>query len=416
MPENPPLFAPKRHLGAGPGPEHASPWQGARAWRYERAVRTIIRTVDHASREGFDGSLTHTRLPIASNGKREYADVQRSVMSRRGPRDRNSRFSRSNSARAWRKGEYGVIGLTSIDPDEAIFARDGWGSTAFDLQPNDHGNVRGHIQRAPFGLISTAFCRFCGGRREGMLDARAFYSTLESETPEAALKVIADNASVLFGGAFQDWQEMHRNCHAEPIEYHTPDLVQQFADSVIRAAKRDIESGGTFPGHLILLTVTGRAYAIPIYDIPPARDGSAERRIQIAERKAVLRSLVMARDLDVLAAILVSETWVSLARSSVDPTSASAGQMFPAQDPNRREALAAVVVTTDFGRTGLAMIEREGGGLEDGPGRLTRFDWRPVPGPSQMVDGVLATSFLYEMTEEETAERAGVEFRPPSSN
>ncbi len=180
-------------------------------------------------------------------------------------------------------------------------------------------------------------------------------------------------------------------------------------DTVLAAARSEIRRGQPFLGHVILLTADGKSFAYPIHDVPRSSTHDRRRTNEMAARKAAVRDMVIARDLDVLAVVAVAEAWVSEAslEGEAEPFKLPLKGIHPWMDPDRSEALVASVSTTEAGRIGMAPIVRSGGVLDEGPGRVGALNWQPMAGDSALMDGLFATTVIEPAAEHERAERAG---------
>lgn len=323
---------------------------------------------------------------------------------------RSSRFSRANEARAWRRGAFQILGLPAISEDEALFEREHWGTSAFGIKHEKYPWVQIDVDRDPFGFVVVGLCNYCGGRHETLIDGREFAERMNERDLEGMMLACQAQIREALPPLIDLWAPHHGECDKTPRQYATPQAVTEFVESVIAAARADIRKGVPFLGHVVILTTDHRAFAYPIYDIPPSSDYDNERTVEMTARKAAVRAMISARDLDVLAAVSVAEAWVDpyTLEGGIDPFDQPLKRSHPWKSPDRREALVAAISTADFARLGLAEIERYGGVIDEGPGRVGEIGWHPILSPSLLMDGLFATTTLKSAKARERRERAGI--------
>lgn len=318
------------------------------------------------------------------------------------------RFSTAASGRDWRHGRFRVIAVPAIDETKAAFPRELWGTCGTTWRSSEASTVTVELLRDPYGLVVCARCEACGGRYEAMSDVRAFPALIGQDVgavPEAVRSQILTSTAPIT----DIWAPAHVACDNEPKQFHTPEPVQQFVDAVVAAARADVGRGNPFPGHVSLLQTDGQVLSYPIYDVPQSSPDDLERENTMAARKAAVRNLIDARDLDIIAAVVVSEAWNSA------PEPDSAGAYPPAwMDPDRSEVLTVVLCTPTFGRFGVSPIERRGGAIGEGPGHCGPLTWAPLGSESLLVDGLFATSPIEPWDEDEKRRQAGIDFGTPS--
>lgn len=136
--------------------------------------------------------------------------------------------------------------------------------------------------------------------------------------------------------------------------------------------------GEPIPPHSAVLMANGQVILLSLDRVPGIEDLEARRRAMAALHHGA-RNQIMAAGSKPLAVVTMAEVWSS-AQGEIQPTFA----------PDRVEQLMIAVTTPTWGEMGLGRIKRASGRLEDGPGSIARVGWRPLCGPSPMLDGVLA--------------------------
>lgn len=320
------------------------------------------------------------------------------------------RFNASENGRSWRRGVFGLLAIPTIDEANALFPREQWGTVAFRSDAESASWVETEIIRDPYGFVAVGRCTYCGGRQEGFIDARPYLALDEAErTPSAARRLVSDSLEAALDPILTGWAPLHADCPSAPRRYHTPLDASEFLDTIVRAARSDIASGVVFPGHTMILDTSKRGLAYPIFDLPRSEPGNAHRLNELTARKAAVRSMIAARDLDVLAAVTVAEAWMSTPPPGTRDVDDLPDEIaHPWMDPKRKEALVVGVSTVDFSRVGIAPIERDGGRMDEGPGQVGEIEWEMTSGRSALLDGLLATSSTPIVDAETRARDQGV--------
>lgn len=112
-----------------------------------------------------------------------------------------------------------------------------------------------------------------------------------------------------------------------------------------------------------------------------ARAPSAERIANRAAGVEAVRRYLRGLDLRGSAVFLVSEAW----SSPMDEYGAGVDRAV-----ERDEALVACVVTSRFGRIGVAEIRRDSGVPDSGPGVVGEFAWETFAESAPLTDGIFA--------------------------
>lgn len=322
-------------------------------------------------------------------------------MGRYGRRSRGRRFSGAAGGREWRKGSFRQIACPRVDEARALYERNLWGTSVAEIAVRSIPTVAVDLFRDPDGVVAVARCEKCGGRWEAILDGR----------PRAELgagdrwQQIEEQVKDFRGLVLDQWAPDHAACADHPMEFHTPQLAEEFVDATIKAARIDIAKGKPWLGHVSILTSDDKAISYPIHDVPPSSSTDNRREAEMIARKNVARNLIAARDLDVVAVVAVGEAWASTNEVEVCPW----------MDPDRSEMLVAAVVTPSFGRMGMMTVTRARGVGGEGPGTVGDINWRPLTGKWLLMDGLCATSSGEPFDPERRRRHRGIDLGPPSS-
>ncbi|HKK08409.1 MAG TPA: hypothetical protein VKA44_05935, partial [Gemmatimonadota bacterium] len=276
------------------------------------------------------------------------------------------------------------------------------------------GGLPGHLlveaTRAPEGVTLLATCALCGGRLEGLVDlrsaraaARGAKGVKEGSGGPADLSRVVGLAVAKFAGPLAElWLPRHERCGEAPVRHRTPAVLAAVQDERLREARQRIAEGERVDPSLSLVTRDGARIVIPI--VVPPYDGKKEweRGARIAEHTHAVRALIRARALDVVGLVALGEAWMA-----PDDEEVRAGRRPPALSPRRQEGLFVHVLTPDFGRAAWVSIARDDPHRFEGPGRLGPVRWLPAGGPNRLVDGVLATTDVIPLPEEEARSAAG---------
>lgn len=309
------------------------------------------------------------------------------------------RYSSSNQPRGWRRGSFHQLAtLPGIPEDDWCFGPDKWGHQLTSLGPKDGQDFKGSIDFYfdPSGLVMSVRCDVCGGRHEALSETKHFVRLLREDKPKEAAAELHSQVEAMASPALDEWFPEHEDCPDTPRKHETPSTVQDFLDVSLRAATKDIESGDAAGGYLTILDTQGRAFSLSIRDLPERKQDPDAKVREMSYRKACLRQMIRAREDDILAAVLMSEVWMTPAHNL-----GTDSYVPPSADPDRTEALSIMLATPTFARVGLAQIERNEGVVGKGPGRVGEMSWDPLRGPSLFTDGLFATRTLHEMTPEE---------------
>ncbi|HKJ94655.1 MAG TPA: hypothetical protein VKA32_03390 [Gammaproteobacteria bacterium] len=295
---------------------------------------------------------------------------------------------------------------------DAVYPREEWGRPVGRL-----GGLPGHLfvqgTVVPEGVTLLATCSLCGGRLEGLVDLRsARAAVLETDGREGERDLAEDSSDLsqavslaveAFAGPLAElWLPRHERCAEKPLTHHTPALLAAVRDARLRAARDRIRAGERVDPSLTVVTRNGARMDIPLTITPYDEADGRERGARIAEHTHAVRALIRARALDVVGVVALGEAWMA-----ADDEEVRAGRRPPTLSPFRREGLFLHLVTPDFGRAAWASITREQPHGCEGPGRLGRVHWMPAGGPSRLVDGVLATTDVIPLPEEEAKRAAG---------
>lgn len=268
----------------------------------------------------------------------------------------------------------------------------------------EYPHIEGEMMRVPEGELFILRCTKCGGLTEGLLDFVSADPEGEGLTMPVARRLAAAVQDT-FGTMGELFIPQHKTCDIAPIKHETPQDLKVWIDFAISQARDAIKRGKAAHGMIHLLT-DAEAFFIPIHDLPERRTGKAnDRTPAVLKLHAGVRETLRARDLNPLAALLISEAWVS--QIKVDEPDEPAPVMarrfgrtvFPVEDPNRKEAMIVALHTTTFGKVGMGEITRRSGVQDKGPGKVGKLEWLDQAGPSLLLDGLLATT-IQPMTPE----------------
>lgn len=320
-------------------------------------------------------------------------------------------FSRTGNGRSWRRGKFDLLVLPLADEKDAVFPEALWGTEAL-VMPDLPEHVSSTIYRTPEGMVAVSRCDKCGGRQEYLMDFRQALEKIRDRGASEDLNAdpaFAEQLAQEVGDAIgsvaspfaREWFEKHENCAKEPVKHHVPSLVNDFIDSATRFARKLLNAGEQVLGHIYILLSDGRALAAPIHDLPEAAHDARARTIEVQRRFFSIREVARARKFDILAVVLFSEAWGAAYQGSDTP---------PPSATKQEEFLAAMLATESFGAVAISPIQRKGGVINEGPGDFEEFEWLPLVGEAQLVDGLLATTGLVSQSPEAARKGAGVAF------
>lgn len=292
---------------------------------------------------------------------------------------RKRRDSGRGNGRARRRGRLRMA--DRIPAANAVYPREDWGRRSAHVF-GAHDHLACDLIRVPEGMAIVARCEICGGRHEGVIDERAANRAAD---PDAAFLAGLD---IVRGQLECEWIPRHRSCPEAASKHHLPLVVEEFVGAVEGIARMRIAAGEAMPAMIYLLDVAGEAYALPIHDVPPSTPESNERRIELAARHSLLRELVRACDLDLLAAISVGEAW----GEPHEPGGTAPQAGHAPRSPGRTEHLLLAVVTSTAGWLATGEIQREGGRIDEGPGTVEPLAWSALQRECGLLDTLLATT------------------------
>lgn len=317
------------------------------------------------------------------------------------------RFVRSGTGREWRKGRFQLVDLPLPTEAEVIWPRALWGVTQEEWERQSEDHISGRLVYVPEGQAVLAWCAACGGRYEALLDVRtAGWPTTD---PRAAIERACDAALAPLSG---EWLTGHTSCRDTPKQHHVPVMVQEVLRAVEKAARQAIAAGELAPATLYLLDATGRVYCASLDDLESSAPGNTERVNEIAARHFAIRAWVRARKIDLLAAIVVAEAWVTDTSKSRHDEPPEAHR-HPSRAANRKEALLLSLVTPSFGQSGSGLIQRKSGIPDEGPGTVDPIEWGPAGAPATLLDTLFAITDVVPQSEQEQKRGRGVYRRAP---
>lgn len=315
--------------------------------------------------------------------------------------------------RRWMRDEFELVGLPPFEPSEALVAPRLWGRRRWTLRAGGEQLVV-DVNYAPRGFLVVGRCIACGGRAEGLADLGrddepedwanrgvrvGVLRSQDDRRPRVLTDVVERVTNTL--------RSRHGNCSRSPRDHGLAPMTERFVGRVVDAARKSLDKEGRVEGNLHLLLDDGRGCTLPTHQIvrgaPPQ---SVERNVNRAAAVSATRAFLRARDLRPVAAVLVSEAWMSEMR----------GDSGAPPDDDREEVVVVSVVTPEFGRVAYSPIEREGGAPERGSGRFGSLDWRPLRQPAPLVDGLFAGSDLVIERPDEVNRRKGVTLSAISEN
>lgn len=311
------------------------------------------------------------------------------------------------------RSDFELVGLPPFQSSEAVVPPRLWGRREWRLRPEDERMVV-DISYAPRGFLVVGRCLVCGGRAEGLADFRRGsdraqelrggddIGVLRSSTyhqPDVLTEVVRRVTKSL--------RSRHQSCSRYPRKHGLPPMTERFVERAVAAARNTLETEGVVEGILHLLLEDGTGCSMPTAQLlRGAQPRSVERDVNRAAAVSATRAFLRARDWRPVAAVLVSEAWMS-------PMNDDTGS---GPEDEREEVVAVSIVTPEFGRVAYSPIERDGGIPERGPGRFGSLDWRPLRQPAPLLDGLFAGSDLVIERPDEVDRRSGVTLSRGSAN
>lgn len=248
----------------------------------------------------------------------------------------SGRYTKGGTGREWRRGVYRIEALPMLGPAVGINPRESWGRCTGTYP---RGNTVLDVILIRGGVAGLARCQHCGGRSEVVIPA----ALLDLDSVHRLLHVPLDA-----------WNAQHGRCHQQAIAWQTPALVEEFVSAFLKAARQDLARGIFVWPCVHLLATDGRAYGF----FPPALAERGDDPVVVTEEfRASLRAFIRQRRLDLLAAVVTGESWMTDLR---DP------------DSPRQEAISIYYATTDFEKAIHYGIRRHHAGSTSGPGELLR--------------------------------------------
>lgn len=177
-----------------------------------------------------------------------------------------------------------ILLIHGPDPDDAVFPRDMWGTTAYGLSGLPDW-LESEFRRVPEGLVQVNRCTECGGRLEALIDFRR----LSFQEFGRSLGMLKDVIETVHPQA-EEFLARHRRCDTDPVEYVLPRRLSGFVDFALRRCKQILRKGDEVHQMLHLLATDGSHHIIPYHDIS-APWGSQERAAQVAERHYAVREM-----------------------------------------------------------------------------------------------------------------------------
>lgn len=321
--------------------------------------------------------------------------------------------SQNRPDRSWIGGDFELVGVPPFTPSEAVVPPRLWGRRECRLRAGDKQLVV-DISYAPRGFLVVGRSLVCGGRAEGLADFGRDSERAEELRSGADVGVLqsppyhqSDVLTDVVERITKSLRSRHQPCSRSPRKHGLPPMTERFVERVVAGARKSLETEGVVEGNLHLLLEDGTGCSMPTAQIvrgaPPR---SVERDVNRAAAVSATRAFLRARDWRPVAAVLVSEAWMS-------PMSDDTGS---GPEDEREEVVAVSIVTPEFGRVAYSPIERDGGIPERGPGRFGSLDWRPLCQPAPLLDGLFAGSDLVIERPDEVDRRSGVTLSRGSAN
>lgn len=258
------------------------------------------------------------------------------------------------------------------EPDSGVYPDDELGEELFNFggMPN---HLDGLLFKTPEGLALRCLCEICGGRREQIV---VFKDTVPdwADASNASLQKKLQKEIV---PRVQQWADEHEECPEHPISHQIPDKLAQHTRSIAERGREHLAETGILPVQVFLLLSDARELIIPfLLDLPDREEHFEAYITELELRKYAIRQHLRDQNVRILAATLFGQGESS--RAEDDPIAL----------PDNQEAVICQQVSLQFGRAGLAPVERsqEGSGPK---ATLGKMRWSGRTGPQPMLDGLV---------------------------
>lgn len=312
---------------------------------------------------------------------------------------------------------FDLFGLPPFDPSEVATPSRLWGRIQATLRA-DADHLVTDIRYVPRGFLAVGRCVECGGRVEGLADLASTADPEDRrqratevgilrpdfERGEALLAEVTDRVT-------KRLQAEHEACDESPRVHRLRPMTVQFLRDTVKGARARFAHDGEVPGTLHLLLEDGRGCTLPTDQIiRGAPVQSNERTVNRAAAVSALRAFFRARDLRPVAAVLVSEAWLTENDESEGPNEGSRS------GEDREEVMTVSLVTPDVGYLAYAPIVRAGSVPKERRGQFDELTWRPITRPAPLTDGLFVGSDHELDRPEDVDRRRGIVLNTHSRN